>query len=727
MSKSIPLGLAFIVGAACGALVLSSLGTKSSERKATPAFEPSSPAPLDEEPIDLGTPVLPAAPIAADEKTEEDRDTLRARAIGSIEVPLPDDLSGTITGTVVSTDGSPIADAKIEAHPNFPEGSPFVPAQARSSDLEGRVRRLVQRERLGEATKSEATTDSSGSFSLARIGSTEYRVSVKRAGFQFEESRRNAHAGESVEFVGDPRAVAFVEIRTSDGSSPRNVYFMTKTERSNSSRSWSEEEPRVTVEPGRCEVSARAGKLYSETVAAEFRLGEETSITLTLRKQPELTGKLIYPPGEVPGHDLFLGLLVRTDYPEPVQEHLEHAQSSRSGGDTYSFPNLTPGPYWVCIGRGSWWRNVMNPVFLSVDIDGPVELDLEVPPLDLSHGFQVSVFDANGTKVSMPSIQIDTEFTGGGNYSAGVNLIKMRDGSTYALPNKDQLEQFIEKGGSIVVRATASDGSAGASSAMTSFGGAVRIDLSESAAVTVQVVGIPSEMKGVSVRLDSEVGRNRGNRQSLDSNGRVVLSRVSTGPCTVQLYASIEGMGNREILSESATVTAGDCFLTFDFPELYSVTVLDPEEVEVRRFVLQGSSNYRAKTVEGVANFTFVPPGEYRLSVRGSGEQGEQLIVVPTAGPITFEPVAPNALTVVIRDENGAFARAGLREGDIVLSVGGEMASGEDQLRMLGILLQNQQTVELTIVRDEVEMKLEVESAILIETNPGGSLRPIVY
>ena len=369
----------------------------------------------------------------------------------------------------------------------------------------------------------------------------------------------------------------------------------------------------------------------------------------------------------------------------------------------------------------------MNPVFLSVDIDGPVELDLEVPPLDLSHGFQVSVFDANGTKVSMPSIQIDTEFTGGGNYSAGVNLIKMRDGSTYALPNKDQLEQFIEKGGSIVVRATASDGSAGASSAMTSFGGAVRIDLSESAAVTVQVVGIPSEMKGVSVRLDSEVGRNRGNRQSLDSNGRVVLSRVSTGPCTVQLYASIEGMGNREILSESATVTAGDCFLTFDFPELYSVTVLDPEEVEVRRFVLQGSSNYRAKTVEGVANFTFVPPGEYRLSVRGSGEQGEQLIVVPTAGPITFEPVAPNALTVVIRDENGAFARAGLREGDIVLSVGGEMASGEDQLRMLGILLQNQQTVELTIVRDEVEMKLEVESAILIETNPGGSLRPIVY
>ena len=310
MSKPILLVLTFVVGLACGASALSLLSSDSSPaRGVVPGSSPREASPrANPDPLDLGTPVPSTASV--EEDRSEEGESLLARAIASIPVELPDDLSGTISGTVVSLDSAPIARATITASPIFPEGSRYSRPNYDSDDLEARIRWLVQSRKRSDVVQVETVSDGEGAFQLERIGSTEYRVRVECPGFKFSTSSFTVSAGDPVEFVGEAQAIARIEVTNADGSLANNVRIQFEGGNGSSmNRSWSAKDPLLTIWPGRFKVTANSGDLFTESVDAEFSIGEETLVSLVLRSRPGISGKLIFPPEEVPQRGVFVVLL----------------------------------------------------------------------------------------------------------------------------------------------------------------------------------------------------------------------------------------------------------------------------------------------------------------------------------------------------------------------------------------------------------------------------------
>ena len=99
-------------------------------------------------------------------------------------------------------------------------------------------------------------------------------------------------------------------------------------------------------------------------------------------------------------------------------------------------------------------------------------------------------------------------------------------------------------------------------------------------------------------------------------------------------------------------------------------------------------------------------------------------IVVPASGPVEFTPVDPNALHVFVRDPEGAFARVGLRNGDWILSIDGEIPPPVRSVEWFGALMQGRETLALWIERDGTEHELVVDCATIFVADPGGSLTP---
>lgn len=80
-----------------------------------------------------------------------------------------------------------------------------------------------------------------------------------------------------------------------------------------------------------------------------------------------------------------------------------------------------------------------------------------------------------------------------------------------------------------------------------------------------------------------------------------------------------------------------------------------------------------APKIEGSsAVFEDVPPGEYLLEARGAGAMALERVTLPAAGPLAYSPAPVDCLLVHVLDPNGRLARAGLREGDRILGIGGE-------------------------------------------------------
>jgi hypothetical protein len=77
---------------------------------------------------------------------------------------------------------------------------------------------------------------------------------------------------------------------------------------------------------------------------------------------------------------------------------------------------------------------------------------------------------------------------------------------------------------------------------------------------------------------------------------------------------------------------------------------------------------YGSTDAERRATLPMLPAGEYVVQV---GE-GFMTLRVPAAGVVRFVPDSHNALRVVVADPEGAFARAGLATGDVVLGANGK-------------------------------------------------------
>jgi hypothetical protein len=77
---------------------------------------------------------------------------------------------------------------------------------------------------------------------------------------------------------------------------------------------------------------------------------------------------------------------------------------------------------------------------------------------------------------------------------------------------------------------------------------------------------------------------------------------------------------------------------------------------------------YGETDAERRATLPLLPPGEYVVQV------GERVMTlrVPAAGVVRFVPDPHNALRVVVTDPEGAFARARLETGDVVLGANGK-------------------------------------------------------
>ncbi|MFQ5654863.1 MAG: hypothetical protein ACE5GW_09055 [Planctomycetota bacterium] len=221
---------------------------------------------------------------------------------------------------------------------------------------------------------------------------------------------------------------------------------------------------------------------------------------------------------------------------------------------------------------------------------------------------------------------------------------------------------------------------------------------------------------------------------AISIEGSARLGPVEPGEYELQLTL-LDGSspyGNSMIVhAMPVTLGTGANSITMPLPSLYTLRVDLPEgqiagQVQIQPVTDRTLSMRRRRPAEdGGTTFDGLPAGRYTIRVDGNPElMGQMEVEVPAALTVLFTPQKINALRVTITDPNGYLASLGFESGDLVVALNGSRFEGQEQLAVLGLALQTADKLTLTVLRDEEEFDIELETKRLMGGDPGGMIRP---
>lgn len=181
---------------------------------------------------------------------------------------------------------------------------------------------------------------------------------------------------------------------------------------------------------------------------------------------------------------------------------------------------------------------------------------------------------------------------------------------------------------------------------------------------------------------------------------------VPVGPATLYLFKLIgAGQSGVVLASKTISVTATGVEETLELPGLYDLVVVPDAPLGRLEMSLRCEQSWSSmiKREDGTCVARQLPQGEYLVSVSG---RGFMWVSLPASGPVKFEPKPANALRISFYDAKGAYYRAGLRLGDVITAMDGQILDGHPDLRALRQEAAERPTLTLDILRGGKTMQV---------------------
>jgi len=562
--------------------------------------------------------------------------------------------------------------------------------------LVGSARRELERRRNTRT----AVTDAAGRFVLEGLRPGQHSLRAFADGLVFPQ--RSVYVGDSAHFVGRPVGEFHLDVRLPAGRAPAEALVALVAAPRQESYRWTPEEPVLRLEERVAQLQVLAGNVRNldwRTFASDhsapsrtidlardgkgphlFELSERSKLRVTLEDRSTLEPRL-QPWVKVITAQAAQGGLTAKSF--------EGGQRlNRELGQLFSAVDLTPGAYVIGAGRGDDAPEVTATVEVGA---GTTEASLQLGELDMSRFLVVRCVGPEGAPLM--GVEFTTIVTQVNNtHSGGFSNVE-RPGGEYWLPHGELLHGN-EWSAEIKVRLHAT--ARGFGKLETDLTQSVReLDLVFQPACDLVVLVTGDLSAGFSVGIeaanekdDDAEGRvfGRGNSKlvRVDGEGRAVLTGLQPGKFQVSLAQTTENyFWGAPVAVSEIVLRPGSQTISMTAPTLYDVVVHAPELAVGAALMLQRNEegtvmrmhNQVELGADHRARFKLVTAGEYTLMTWGE-TSGSMQITVPS-GEVLFSPQQPNALRVTGVEADKLAARAGLQNGDLVLSVSGRAVDSQ--------------------------------------------------
>ncbi|MCP5023927.1 MAG: hypothetical protein GY930_19445 [bacterium] len=648
------------------------------------------------------------APVAKVTRSEAE-DLVNGLQVASVKQV---DGEGSITGRVVDEDGAPLANVVVRLNgrgsnsmnttspASVGQGAPELPS------LTDAVRIAAQRHKTQRANSRETETDGQGGFRFEKLEDRKWSVSAFAVGYivKADSSYWDISVGSEVDFTAKKVLGVQVEVLMPDGSSADKAHLNVRP-RSDQGRmtnyEWSAEEPFLRLVEDRYDIrcyssdadSLKEAELASETQKLDLKAGQTPEgLTFQLVSRNRITGR-IEAPKEYPSDSQFMIRLMGLSEGQEVDlKALGDSEKEAWGrpGAEFSFTDLDPGRYVIGAAIG-WSGKVVCHQVLELS-SGAEIIILEIPPLDGLGALRVTVSDDQGKPLDGVNFSVRKKRDGGSS-SNGVNAIQTRDAAYMVTIPQEMHDDYF-----------------GATPAGTQFSVSVRhneygareipltpgqTELAVSfVAPGVLIVEVPgyagSDYEGrLSLSIDKksgEMGRYRysgSRRDRIDSEGVRIFEGLEPGMYSITMQLTSSGSRrsrsrSQQVASIEVQVRGGENRAQIPIPSLYPLRVhwSDGKEgstLRLSRIDVDGSRDSMGRKdidAAGIAMWEDLPAGQYSLVSRSNGSSMMD-IMVPT-GEIEFIPKVVNAYRVTVTNVEGAFAKAGFVDGDLIIGAGGK-------------------------------------------------------
>ena len=631
---------------------------------------------------------------------------------------------GEITGSVLDENGSPLANITVIATRSdlrLAEGetTDHIGAGAPPEDsLREALEKAAKSWAEGRDKRARVTTNGNGKFRLSGLTEGRYRVSAYKEGWVLNASgARECFPGDVLVFRAMRVSPLTLGVTLPDGTKADEAIVEISYGRSNEKAHWSTEEPTLRLSSPRLQLRVFAGMLETReyqrdtkslyrseqmTVDAEALAG--TTLEVVLEARPGIQGKLTKSWTGLDTSQVMIATLESEGEFKPEGPHKNRQNTTVQSGE-FLFLDLEEGLYVVGIQDGrSSKTELVNHQFVQVQ-DGLVQVDLDVPPPDASEHLLVRCLDPKGQPLSGVNLRSLATWDGGSDNN-GLRPKMAPDGAYWVRKDSLGMPDYNAWAvrGKIVLTAT-SQLYGTQTAELTSAIGEVTILFTDPVSLSVNIAGYADlEYKDeVSVHLMAQDSRGNYNSEVASTSGNYrrnnapVISKLGDIKFTSVAPGSYEAQlrkggrwGGGDIIDKVAVILGGaDSFVQLTPPRLHDFVVYAPGLPDRSYLILRpgspnsddnnnsfgsfgyygGSSGSNARLDSSKrAVFKNLKAGVYTLQ---NGWDGEGVEVTVPSGEFVFQPKMPNVIKIAISDKEGQMHKAGLRGGDVILSVNG--------------------------------------------------------
>jgi hypothetical protein len=636
--------------------------------------------------------------------------------------------TGIITGCVTLADGCPLAGVLVRATPRPPGERARKGRQPTDLDLEMAVRRYKARMRFERESRRETTTDEAGRFTLTGIADATYYVAAFLEGHDVRargEGHESAGPDDVVVFIATAITYLDLAVLLPDGALAERAKITCARARSafdivpTTTVSWTCRDPVLQLEPGAWRLTAaggRDGELRSDETKVVIEAGvAPEAVTLRLEARPGLCGRLVFPPGHPDLEARVHALRVAPGAEVPDRRVLEEGEDRWLGSNinaAYSYVDLEPGTWIVVVSMGK--NRVVGRAVLEVT-DGMVVRDFEVPPPEPGDFLILRVEAPDGTLLR--DVSIDTGYVCRRYSSAGGGEATLLPDGTYRVQHHAVESERLEEGGTYVVEVQSREYGTVSAKYDADETRTLTVRLEDPATLEVRLTGYVGSPHEGSIWLGLSRAQGGGIRENLatpDAEGRYEFGPRPPGEYVLRVGVK-EGPRALWVKKVPLKLAAGANVVTVAVPPLHELTVIVDglgEAAQIGLCLEGGDVNLwiPGKTpTDGRVRFERLPAGRYVVSSEGVREPGQMVVALRGSTTVRFEAQTMNALYVHIRNLDGHLARAGLREGDLVIAINGEEIVNRDQGRLLLATAQAEGTATFTIVRGRARLEVSMD------------------
>lgn len=707
--------------------------TERTRLEAAPKPEPDGEPPLDPQAIEiLGTSAPPLA-------------------LNDLAVPALPTGTATIRGVVLDEHKKPVPDVRVQLRHQREFKDAMSSGRRSEQDIEDLARAFVVRELYSRGAVSEAWTDDEGVFVFNDLAEEGYRISASREGYEIKMTEPTTRywdpvkAPSEVTFRARAQLGLYLRLEYADGTVPETFRLETQhsgpTGTMSSSEQWSASKPTLKLVAGSWTLKPGSNEDFTfEPFTVNVTEGEPLeSKTIVLRARRGIAGKVLEGEDQPDQHGVVEIHYLRDDDRKRSVKDLGfqtpsvHAHSH--DGWRFRIVDIEPGTY--LLSAKSWTIDKHGPAqWVTVNQEGVVEVALERASFEEGDLVTVTVRSPDDEPVTDASFTM-TWRQGSGSSSHGRQALHGGEPGVYrvALPN--------ELKGLKGAEATLSVNSGTYGQEEVAFDhlnpGDLLVQYERQARLTVRIGGVLSaEVSkdlniGVQKLTQEEMPTSSTTRPLADNPTEVHFDNLSPGQYRIYLghspshHSGFSSHWSQELATVQLEAGAQRA-VGVSLPGIGSLTVIVPKDDAGMHMSLTGGEgggkrslhSFQRADDSGRVTFGTLPDGEYMIT---SGDRGSGM-PVRVAGPteVRYTPRAARGLLVSIHQADGPLAKAGFRDGDIIVNVDGkELKDLGENMGMAMMSLMGSRECPLIVERGGRRVELTINGRQLQRSGRRGS------